>query len=124
MTKLQEIYRCDVCENIVEVLHTGKGELVCCNQPMELMTENTVDASKEKHVPVVEEKNGRVEVRVGSSAHPMEAKHYIEWIQIINGGKSERTFLKPTDKPEAKFECTEGKVRARAYCNLHRLWSG
>lgn len=124
MTLLQEIYRCEVCGNIVEVLHTGKGKLVCCSQPMELMTENTVDASKEKHVPVVEEQNGRVKVSVGSAAHPMEEKHYIEWIQIIDGEKSCRTFLKLTDKPAAEFECYGGGIRGRAYCNLHGLWSG
>lgn len=123
MTSLQEIYKCNVCGNIIEVLHTGKGALVCCNQPMELMTENTVDASKEKHVPVAVEQNGTVKVSVGSAAHPMEEKHYIEWIQIIDGENSRRTFLKPTDQPAAEFACFGGTVKARAYCNLHGLWS-
>ncbi len=122
MTSIQEIYKCNVCGNIVEVLHTGVGELTCCDQPMELMTENTVDASKEKHVPVVKEENGKVKVSVGSAAHPMEEKHYIEWIQIINDEKSRKTFLKPTDKPVAEFECSEGGVKVRAYCNIHGLW--
>ena len=123
MTFLQGIYRCKVCGNIVEVLHTGKGELVCCNQSMELMSENTVEASKEKHVPVVEVKDDKVEVRVGSVAHPMEEKHYIEWIQVIDGEKSRRTFLKPTDEPTAVFECSGKDIKVRAYCNLHGLWS-
>ena len=124
MTSLQEVYRCKTCGNIVEVLHTGKGELICCNRPMELMAENTVDASREKHVPVVEIQNGRVKVSVGSEAHPMEEKHYIEWIQIIDGHESRRVFLKPADKPSAEFACSSGGVMVRAYCNLHGLWSG
>lgn len=123
MTELQGIYRCKVCGNIVEVLHTGKGELVCCNQPMELLSENTVDASKEKHVPVAETKNDKVVVSVGSTAHPMEEKHYIEWIQVIEGEKSRRIFLKPTDEPKAVFECSGKEIKIRAYCNLHGLWS-
>ena len=123
MTSMQEIYKCNECGNIVEVMHTGVGELVCCDEPMELMTENTVDASREKHVPVVEEQNGKVKVKVGSVPHPMEEKHYMEWIEIIDGEKSRRIFLKPTDEPEAEFECSGGNIKARAYCNIHGLWS-
>lgn len=123
MTLLQKIFRCKLCGNIVEVIHMGEGKLICCNQPMELVPENTVDALKEKHVLIVEEQNGRVKVSVGSSAHPMEENHFIEWIQIINGEKSCRTFLKPTDKPEAEFQCSEGCFRAVAYCNLHGIRS-
>lgn len=123
MTALREIYRCKLCGNIVEVLHAGKGELVCCNQPMELMSENTVDASKEKHVPIAEVKNGTVVVRVGSTAHPMEEKYYIEWIQVIDGEKSQKVFLKPADEPAAVFECAGKDIKVRAYCNLHGLWS-
>ena len=124
MTKLLQIYKCEVCGNIVEMLHTGVGELVCCNQPMKLYEENTVDAALEKHVPVFEINNSSVNVKVGSVAHPMEEKHYIEWIEIIDeGGRAYRKFLKPGDLPEAQF-CLEaaGKITVREYCNLHGLW--
>ena len=123
MTSLQEVYKCNVCGNIVEILHTGKGQLVCCNQPMELMEENTVDASKEKHVPVAEKDGDKVSVKVGSDAHPMVEKHYIEWIQVIDNAKSQRTFLKPEEEPAAEFSNTGGDIKVRAYCNLHGLWS-
>ncbi len=123
MAKLMEVYKCSVCGNIVEVLHAGEGELVCCGQPMNLLSENTVDAAKEKHVPVIEKVAGGVKVKVGSVAHPMEAKHYIEWIEIIADGKLYRKFLKPGDQPEATFQITAAKIQVREYCNLHSLWS-
>ena len=122
MTERLQIYKCSVCGNIVEVLHTGAGQLVCCNQPMKLMKENTVDAAKEKHVPVIEKGDGRVTVKVGSVAHPMEEKHYIEWIEIIADGQAYRQFLKPGGKPEATFTIDAQNVTAREYCNLHGLW--
>ena len=124
MTERLQVYKCEVCGNIVEVLHNGKGELVCCKQPMKLFVENTVDAAKEKHVPVVEKTAAGVTVRVGSVAHPMEEKHYIEWIEVIADGKVYRQFLKPTDTPEAKFNIAAEQVTAREYCNLHGLWRG
>ncbi|MDY0269903.1 desulfoferrodoxin [Trichloromonas sp.] len=123
MAKQLEVYKCSVCGNIVEVLHAGPGELVCCGQPMALMTENTVDAAKEKHVPVIEKSAGSITVKVGSVAHPMEEKHYIEWVELIADGKAYRQFLKPGDKPEATFPITAEKVSAREYCNLHGLWA-
>jgi len=101
MTKRLQIYKCEVCGNIVEVLHEGKGELVCCGQPMKLYEENTVDAAKEKHVPVIEKIEGGFKVEVGSVTHPMEEKHYIEWIEVIVDGKAYRQFLKPGEIPEA-----------------------
>jgi superoxide reductase len=122
MTQKLEVYKCDVCGNIVEVLHAGGGELVCCGQPMKLMAENTVDAAKEKHVPVIEKVSGGFKVKVGSVAHPMEEKHYIEWIEIIADGKAYRQFLKPGDKPEAVFNIDAKSVTAREYCNLHGHW--
>ncbi|MGC9111808.1 MAG: desulfoferrodoxin [candidate division WOR-3 bacterium] len=122
MTEQKQIYKCNVCGNIVEVLHSGKGQLICCGQPMELLMENTVDASKEKHVPVIEQTKTGVKVKIGSIPHPMEEKHYIEWIEIIADGKSYRKFLKPGDKPEAEFEIKAEKIEAREYCNLHGLW--
>ena len=122
MAEKLEIYKCEVCGNIVEVLHGGKGELVCCGQPMKLFKENTVDAAKEKHVPVVEKTADGYLVKVGRVAHPMEEKHYIEWIQIIADGESYRYFLKPGAAPEATFKISADKVTAREYCNLHGLW--
>ncbi len=122
MTEKLQIYKCEVCGNIVEVVHEGGGELVCCGQPMKLFTENTVDAAKEKHVPVIEKVAGGFKVTVGSVAHPMEEKHYIEWIEIIADGKAYRQFLNPGDLPEAVFNIEADKVVAREYCNLHGLW--
>jgi len=122
MTKRLEVYKCNICGNIVEVLNAGEGELVCCGQPMNLMVENTVDAAKEKHVPVIEKVTGGVKVSVGSVAHPMEEKHYIQWIEIIADGKTYRQFLKPGDKPEAIFTISASQISAREYCNLHGLW--
>ena len=124
MAEKLEIYKCEVCGNIVEVLHGGKGELVCCGQPMKLYKENTVDAAKEKHVPVVEKVDGGVKVKVGDVAHPMEEKHYIEWIEVIADGKSYFQFLNAGDAPEAVFNLAVADVTARAYCNLHGLWKG
>jgi superoxide reductase len=122
MTMRLQIYKCEVCGNIVEVLHEGAGELVCCGQPMKLLLENTVDAAKEKHVPVIEKTATGVRVKVGSVAHPMEEKHYIEWIEIIADGKAYRQFLKPGNAPEAVFEIKANKIEAREHCNLHGLW--
>ncbi len=126
MTEKLQIYKCNICGNIVEVLHPGKGELFCCGKPMTLSAENTEDASREKHVPVLEKEAGKVVVRVGSAAHPMEEKHFIEWIEIIAGEKICRKFLKPGEKPEAVFDGLEDErdVYAREYCNLHGLWKG
>ena len=122
MTERLQVYKCEICGNIVEVLHTGKGQLVCCGQPMKLLEKNTVDASLEKHVPVIEKTTDAIEVKVGSIPHPMEEKHFIEWIEIIAAGKSCRKFLKPGDEPEAKFVVKTEKIEAREYCNLHGLW--
>lgn len=122
MTKQLEIYKCEVCGNIVEVLHEGGGELVCCGQPMKLFMENTVDAAKEKHVPVIEKTANGYKVKVGAVAHPMEEKHYIEWIEILADGKVYRKFLKPGDAPEAEFCIAASSVVAREYCNIHGLW--
>ena len=122
MTEKLQVYKCEVCGNIVEMLHEGKGELVCCGKPMKLIVENTVDAAREKHVPVVEKTDTGVKVTVGSVAHPMEEKHYIEWIEVIADGKAYRRFLKPGEAPEAVFSIEAGEVTAREYCNLHGLW--
>jgi len=122
MAKRMEIFKCEICGHIIEVIHEGKGELVCCGQPMIQMKENTVDAAKEKHVPVIEKVSGGVKVKIGSVAHPMEEKHHIEWIEIIAGGKAYRQFLKPGEVPEATFNVEAKQITAREYCNLHGLW--
>jgi superoxide reductase len=122
MAEQYEVYKCETCGNIVELLHGGKGELVCCGKPMKLFKENTVDAAKEKHVPVVEKTADGFKVKLGEVPHPMEEKHYIEWIEIIADGKAYRQFLNPGDAPEAEFKIDAGQVSARAYCNLHGLW--
>ena len=124
MTKLNELYKCNLCGNIVEILHPGAGALVCCNERMALMVENTVDASKEKHVPVIEVGANTITVKVGSVAHPMEAAHYIEWIELIADGKVYRQQLQPGQAPEATFPVVAKQVTAREYCNLHGLWKG
>lgn len=122
MTEKLQIWKCEVCGNIVEMVHEGKGELVCCGKPMKLYAENTTDAAREKHVPVVETSGGTIKVTVGSLAHPMEEKHYIEWIEVIADGKAYRQFLKPGETPEASFALDAREFTVRAYCNLHGLW--
>ena len=122
MAERLQVYKCEACGNIIEVLHGGGGELVCCGEAMKLFVENTVDAAKEKHVPVMEKEADSVKVKVGSVAHPMDEKHYIEWVEVVAGDKVYRQFLKPGQAPEAVF-CPEGTAAtARAYCNLHGLW--
>jgi superoxide reductase len=122
MAEKLQVYKCELCGNIVEVVHGGKGELVCCGQPMKLLVENTVDAAKEKHVPVIETTEEGYKVKVGSAAHPMEEKHYIEWIEVIADGKAYHQFLNPGDAPEASFKVEGNQVTAREHCNLHGLW--
>lgn len=124
MTKVNEIYKCTVCGNIVEVVHAGAGELVCCGQPMKRMEEGTSDGAAEKHVPVIEKIEGGYKVKVGSVEHPMTDAHYIEWIELVceQCGKVQRKHLKAGDKPEAVFKSDSDKVTAREYCNLHGLW--
>ena len=122
MAEKMQVYKCEMCGNIVEVLHGGQGELVCCGKPMKLMQEQTADSSTEKHVPVVEKTADGIKVIVGSVPHPMEDKHYIEWVQVIAGGNAYRIFLKPGGAPEGVFKTDIGDVTAREYCNVHGLW--
>ncbi|OQY09776.1 MAG: desulfoferrodoxin [Fusobacteriia bacterium 4572_132] len=124
MIKKLEIYKCELCGNIIEVLHGGGGELVCCGKPMVLQEEKTADSSTEKHVPFIEEIENGYKVKVGENiAHPMTDEHYIEWIELLIDGKAYRKFLNSGDAPEAVFYVEKGeKVEAREYCNLHRLW--
>jgi superoxide reductase len=122
MTKRLQIYKCEICGNIVEMLHEGAGELVCCGQPMKLFEEKTADEGKEKHVPIVEKTEKGFLVKVGSVQHPMEEKHHIEWIEVIADGNPYRVFLKPGDVPEALFTIDADSITAREYCNVHGLW--
>ncbi|MEI8138883.1 MAG: desulfoferrodoxin [bacterium] len=125
MTKRSEVYKCELCGNIVEMVHASAGQLVCCGQEMKLRAENTVDASKEKHIPVIEHVAGGIKVTVGSVAHPMEEKHYIEWIELLVGDTLLRQYLKPGVPPIAIFEgVTATNIVAREFCNLHGLWKG
>jgi len=117
-----EVYKCIHCGNIVEVMHAGGGDLVCCGEPMKLMKEGTSDGAKEKHVPVIEKTATGYKVKVGSVAHPMEETHWIEWIELIADGRSYTKFLKPGDAPEAEFCIQATEVSAREYCNLHGHW--
>lgn len=127
MTIKNQIYKCETCGNIIEVLHEG-GNLVCCGKPMVLLKENTIDASKEKHVPVIEKTKEDYKVKIGSIEHPMVPEHYIEWIELVADNISYKKFLNPRDKPEAEF-CLKTKtngvttITAREHCNLHGLWS-
>ena len=122
MPEKTDVYKCNLCGNIVELLTVGGGELICCGQPMVKLTENTTDAAVEKHVPALEKKNGGWQVNVGTVAHPMTAEHFIEWIELSVGATVYRAFLKPGDAPSAFFPVDAEVVTARAYCNLHGLW--
>lgn len=124
MTKLLQVYKCDVCGNIVEVMHPGDGELVCCGKPMRLLREGETDGATEKHVPAIEKTKAGYHVKVGSARHPMEQKHYVEWIELItDDGQIYRRYLSPEDEPEAFFDgVVADAVTAREYCNLHGLW--
>ncbi len=122
MATRRQIYKCEVCGNIIEVLHGGEGDLVCCGENMQLFDEKSVDEGKEKHVPVIEATDGGVKVKVGSNPHPMEEKHYIEWIEIIDGDNSCRHYLKPGETPETVFKGSNPGVTAREYCSIHGLW--
>jgi len=124
MTKQKEIYKCEVCGNIIEVLHEGVGQLVCCGQPMNLQKENIEESEKgEKHVPIQERNDEGVVIKVGSVPHPMTDEHYIEWIEISTEKGESKKFLKSGENPEAKFPVKKD-VKTRAYCNLHGLWKG
>ncbi len=122
MTELRQVYRCNICGNIVEVLHEGIGELVCCGKPMELLKPKKEDQGSEKHVPVIDKSEDAVRVKVGEVPHPMEENHFIEWIEIIADGKVYRERLEPGEEPDAVFYLKAENVRARIYCNVHGFW--
>lgn len=122
MTKLNEVYKCEVCGNIVQMNHAEAGTLVCCNQDMKLLDELSAESATEKHVPVIEKIEGGFKVYVGSTLHPMTDAHYIEWIELLADGHTQKVFLKPGEEPIAYFQTKHEKVTARSYCNLHSLW--
>jgi superoxide reductase len=124
MAQRLEVYKCEVCGNIVEILHGGDGTLVCCDKPMKLMAENTVDAAKEKHVPVMEKTGGGLKVKVGAVPHPMIDEHFIEFVELIGADRLCRIWLKPGMVPEAMFSAMGNDIFAREYCNIHGLWKG
>ena len=125
MTKLKQIWKCNVCGNIIEILHEGADSLVCCNQPMVLQEEKTEEEGNEKHKPIIDtinEKKERIKIKIGEIPHPMEDKHFIEWIEANTEDRVLRKFLKPGEKPEKEFTVRGLKFTARAYCNVHGLW--
>ncbi len=122
MTEINQIYRCPICGNIVEVIHTGQGQLVCCGQPMELLVTKYEDVGVEKHLPVIEKTATGIIVKIGSVPHPMEENHYIELIEVIADDKVYKKYLKPGQTPVAEFEIKSDDIKARAYCNVHGLW--
>ena len=126
MTKRNQIYKCEICGNIVEILHAAPGQLVCCKKPMGVLTGKKAEEGVEKHLPVVGKITGGVIVKVGSVPHPMEEKHWIEWIELVTANKVYRKILKPGKKAVAEFKLTakDTNPRARAYCNVHGLWQG
>ncbi|MEI7856225.1 MAG: desulfoferrodoxin [Methanomicrobiales archaeon] len=123
MTKLFEVYKCEVCGNITKVVHASGGTMVCCGQPMTLQAEKTADAGKEKHVPVVEKSGAGIVVKVGSIPHPMEEKHYIEWVEVRTGENVYVRGFKPGEKAEAEFCTADTNAKVRSYCNVHGLWT-
>ncbi len=118
-----EVFKCNICGNIVEVLHVGGVELFCCGQPMEKFSEQSDgEEGSEKHIPMMQKSEAGIKVKVGATAHPMEERHYIEWIEIISDGKVCKKFLNPGEAPEADFAISSENIVARAYCNVHGLW--
>ena len=122
MTKKLQIYKCEICGNIIEIVDEGVGELVCCGKPMKLLEEKTDDIGKEKHAPVLDKAGSSIKVKVGAIPHPMDENHYIQWIELIAGDKIYKKELHPGEKPEAEFETNAGDLIVRTYCNLHGLW--
>ncbi len=123
MTDMLQVYKCEKCGNIIEVVHTGKGALSCCGEPMVLMEEKVADTGTEKHLPVVERTGGmNIVVKVGDVPHPMVDEHFIEWIEVVTKSYAERVFLAPGQEPTAEFALNEEPVSVRSYCNVHGLW--
>ena len=122
MPSINEVYKCNHCGNVVEVVRGGKAPLICCGEPMKQMREGQTDGAAEKHVPVIEKTENGYLVKVGSAPHAMTEEHWIEWIELLADGVSYKKFLKPGDEPVAEFNIQADNVVAREYCNLHGLW--
>ena len=124
MKKINEIYICDRCNNICQILHETSGDLSCCGEEMRLLNENSIDAVIEKHIPIVEQDGVNVKIKVGEVEHPMLDNHHIEFIEVITNVNIYRKYLKFGQKPEASFTLQEDEViqKVREYCNLHGLW--
>ncbi|PID52521.1 MAG: desulfoferrodoxin [Candidatus Moraniibacteriota bacterium] len=122
MTERDQIYKCSICGNIVEVKHAGAGELACCGKSMIVLNANTEDAAIEKHVPQIESTEDGIVVRVGKVDHPMDNDHYIEWITLVAGNEVKTVYLTPNEEPVATFAVTAEEITVYAYCNLHGLW--
>jgi len=122
MSVTRAFYRCNICGNLVELINDGGGELVCCGQPMVLLEPNTTDGATEKHVPVAVREGSKIHVTVGSVAHPMTDAHYIQWISVAQGSRTQRVALEPGQAPEADFTVEDGPLTIYEYCNLHGLW--
>jgi superoxide reductase len=125
MTEKKQIYRCNICGNIIEVLQIGTGELNCCNQAMKILKEKTGDIGPEKHIPIIEKTDAGVKIKVGKLPHPMKDEHCIEWVEIISDNRIYRNYLLPGDPPEVEFDVKIediNQVRARQYCSIHGLW--
>lgn len=125
MAELMQIYKCDLCGNIIEILHGGAGELVCCGEPMNLLVEQDVDETREKHKPVISFEGETKTIRVGTIPHPMEENHYIMFIEAISPDKKylKRKYLSPHEEPKLDLKCKCEKIIARELCNIHGLWS-
>lgn len=125
MTKKMEVYKCELCGNIVELLYAGGGDLACCGEAMVLLEEKQADSTTEKHVPFIEKTANGYKVKVGeNTAHPMTEEHYIMWIELVTENNVYREYLKPGSAPEADFCIEEKAIYAREYCNLHGHWKG
>ncbi len=122
MTKKEEMYKCLICGNLVKVVESGAGTLVCCGEDMKLLEEHTEEGLSEKHIPIIEKTDNSVIVRVGEVSHPMTEEHYIKWIEVNIDGSVYVMKLKPGDEPVAEFKGQGYKVGARCLCNLHGLW--
>ncbi|MFA6348248.1 MAG: desulfoferrodoxin [Candidatus Paceibacterota bacterium] len=122
MNQIKQICKCNICGNVVEVLHIGTGELICCGQPMEKMVEKIQEEGFEKHLPIIEKRGNVVKIKVGEVLHPMEDAHFIEWIEVIVDGVSYRKMLKSGQSPEMQIEIGEGDISVRSFCNVHGLW--
>ena len=126
MNEEKQIYRCNICGNMIEVLHFGGGTLVCCNNEMQLLKEKTEGVGPEKHVPIIEQTENGIKVKIGEVPHPMEEDHCIEWVELITDNGVYRKVFKPGDTPDAEFKINIedlNQISAREYCSIHSLWS-